>query len=501
MHEVMNFIGGQWVPAGSGRTFENLNPATGEPVATCPDSGSEDATDAVAAAHRALPAWRRLPAPARGQLLLKAASLFIERKRELARLLTTEVGKTLSEAEGDVQEAIDVCLYMAGEGRRLFGKTVPSELPDKFAMTVRDPLGVIVMVAAWNFPIAVPSWKIAPALVAGNTVIFKPAPSGTATGAAMVRVFADAGFPPGVINMVSGGGAPVVDPMLEDPRVAGISFTGSNQSGTAVAVKAAQHGKRVSLELGGKNAVIVMEDADLDLAVDGTIWAAFGTSGQRCTSCSRVLVHEDVQKAYLGKLAQRVRTLRLGNGLDPAVQVGPIVNRAQLDRVRGYVALAKEEGCGILTGGDLATGGELSSGLFFQPTILTGVRPEYRVAREEIFGPVLSIIPVRSLDEAIEINNSVIYGLSAGIFTRDINRAYRAMRDISTGIVYINAGTTGAEAHLPFGGRNGTGNGHREIAWTAFDFCTEWKTIYVDFSGRLQRAQLDTAALSGGSGQ
>jgi aldehyde dehydrogenase (NAD+) len=404
--------------------------------------------------------------------------------------MTREMGKVLTEARGDVQEAIDIAFLMAGEGRRMFGDTVPSELPDKWAMSIRQPLGVAGIITPWNFPVAIPGWKTMPALVTGNTVVFKPASDTPHCAVLFVELMAEAGFPPGVVNLVTGSGADVGDAIVDSPDVPVLSFTGHTSTGKRIAERAAHRLKRVSLELGGKNAIVVLRDADLDLAVDGIVWSAFGTTGQRCTAASRVIVEEAVHNALLDRLEARTRALRLGDGLDAATDVGPLINADAVEKVEGYVAIGRTEG-DLVTGGSRATEGALSVGHFFEPTIFTAVKPMDRIAQEEIFGPVLSVVPVPDYQAAVTAVNQVRYGLSSSIFTRDVNVAFRAMRDFETGIVYVNAGTIGAETHLPFGGWKETGNGHREAGHAALDTFTEWKAIYVDYSGRLQRAQID----------
>ena len=486
-----NHIGGSWVEAKTGATYERHNPATGDLVGTYTKSGPEDVDIAVAAAQEAFTSWRLYPAPKRGELLFTVARLLEERKELLAREMTEEMGKVIDEARGDVQEAIDMTYYMAGEGRRLWGQTTPSELRNKFQMSVRKPLGVCGLITPWNFPMAIPSWKMMPALIAGNTIVFKPATFTARSAVRLVEILQEAGLPDGVVNLVLGGGEEVGNAIVEHPDVPLISFTGSNATGLEVATRGARRNKRVSLEMGGKNAVIVMDDADLDLASDGILWSAFGTSGQRCTAASRVVVHRSAQPELAERLVARAGGMRLGNGLEATTDVGPVVSAGQLDRIAGYVKLGQEEGARLAVGGGVARDADLARGHFHQPTIFDDVAPTMTVAREEIFGPVTTLIPVDSFDEAIRVVNGVEYGLSASIFTRDVNRAFRAMRDIDTGILYVNAGTTGAEIHLPFGGTKATGNGHREAGTAALDFFTEWQSIYVDFSGRLQRAQID----------
>jgi acyl-CoA reductase-like NAD-dependent aldehyde dehydrogenase len=492
--KFQNYINGRWVDAASGRTFENRNPANWDEVlGTFPLSGREDVDEAVRAARKAFESWRLVPAPKRGDIMRKVGDLLTARKEELARQMTMEMGKVLLETRGDVQEGIDTAYYAASEGRRLFGHTVPSELPNKFNMAIRMPVGVAAIITPWNFPMAIPTWKIFPALVCGNTVVFKPASDTPATATALVEILIEAGVPPGVVNLVHGGGSEVGMALVEHPDVDLVSFTGSTAVGKKISEVASRTLKRVSLELGGKNAQIVMDDAKLDLALEGVLWGAFGTTGQRCTATSRLIVHEKVYEKFLSMVVEKTRKLRLGNGLDEQVDVGPCINEGQRKTVDSYVQIGKQEGAKVVTGGKIATGNGLSKGWFYEPTILADVTQEMRVAREEIFGPVLAVMKVRSLDEAIQIANSTPYGLSSSIYTQDINNAYRAIRDLKAGITYINAPTIGAEAHMPFGGVKETGNGHREGGWTVYDFYTEWKTVYVDYSGKLQRAQIDTA--------
>jgi acyl-CoA reductase-like NAD-dependent aldehyde dehydrogenase len=487
----LNYIDGKWQESESGKVFERRNPATGELIATYTKGTAGDVQRAVASAVTAFKSWRLYPAPKRGEILYRAAQLLADRKEQLAREMTEEMGKVISEARGDVQEAIDMTFYMAGEGRRMFGQTTPSELENKFNMSVRKPIGVAGIITPWNFPMAIPSWKIMPAIVAGNTVVFKPATHTPRSAVRFVEILEEAGIPGGVVNLVLGGGSDVGNALVEHPDVPLIGFTGSTQTGTDVAARAAKLNKRVSLEMGGKNAVIVMDDANLDLATDGILWSAFGTSGQRCTAASRVVVHRNVQKELVDRLVSRAGGMRLGDGLDETVDIGPVVSDAQLNSINEYVQIGQREGARLAVGGSIVRDGALAAGHFHQPTIFDNARHDMRIAQEEIFGPVTTMIPVDSFDEAIDVANGVQYGLSASIFTQDINRAFRAMRDVFTGILYINAGTTGAEIHLPFGGTKATGNGHREAGTATLDFFTEWQSIYVDFSGKLQRAQID----------
>ncbi|MER3397392.1 MAG: aldehyde dehydrogenase [Chloroflexota bacterium] len=491
-----NYIDGRWVDSVTERTYPNINPATGEVLGYFPRSGPEDVRLAVEAAQRAFDSWRKVPAPRRAEILFRAAELLVKRKEEFARQMTMEMGKVLTEARGDVQEAIDMTYFIAGEGRRLHGYTTPSELPDKFAMCVRMPIGVVGCITPWNFPMAIPSWKVIPALVCGNTVVFKPAEDTPLSAYNFVKTLEEAGLPPGVLNMVVGFGEEAGAALVEVPGVRLISFTGSTEVGTEVAEKCARLGKRVSLEMGGKNAIVVLDDADLDLALDGIVWSAFGTSGQRCTAASRVIVQRGIAEELTVRLVERARRLKLGNGLDPETELGPVINEQQLRRIAGYMEVARQEGAEILCGGEVAREGELAKGFFFKPTVLGNCRPEMRVCQEEIFGPVTSVIVVDSLEEAARVNNAVPYGLVASIYTRDVNKAFKFIEESYTGIVYVNAGTIGAEVHTPFGGTKATGNGHREAGEQVLDVFSEWKTIYIDYSGRLQRAQIDVAPVA-----
>ena len=487
---VKHRIGGEWSDSAQGGRFQTTNPATGEVLAELSQGTAEDVNRAVAAARKAFDSWRLVPAPRRGEILFRAGQLLVEHKEDIARLMTQEMGKVLAEARGDVQEAIDMTFYMAGEGRRLAGEVVPSELPNKWAMTVRDPIGVVGAITPWNFPVAIPSWKIMPALIAGNTVVIKPASDTPLCALALVTILEEAGIPPGVLNLVMGPGSSAGNALLEHPDVALISFTGSTEAGTAVSVEAARRLKRVSLEMGGKNAIIVLDDANIDLAIEGILWSAFGTSGQRCTAASRVIVQKGVLRDLQDRLEARIKKLRLGNGLDAQTDIGPVINKSQLGRIHGLVQQGAQQ-AKMVVGGEIANDGDLAKGAFYRPTLFTDAKPTDLVAQEEIFGPVTALIPVDSVEEAIRVNNATKYGLSSSIYTADVNMAFRAMRDITTGIVYINAGTIGAEIQAPFGGTRGTGNGHREAGQAGLDTFTEWKTIYVDYSGKLQRAQMD----------
>ena len=487
-----NYVNGEWVESRSGRVFENRNPAAkNEVVGIFQQSDAQDVAQAAEAAAEAFPKWRLVPAPRRAEILYRAAQALQERKEALARDMTREMGKVLLEARGDVQEGIDMAYYMAGEGRRLYGQTTPAELPDKFAMSVRMPLGVCALITPWNFPVAIPSWKILPALVCGNTVVIKPAEDTPLSCHHFVKILAEAGLPRGVINLVTGFGEEAGEALLAQPAVRMVSFTGSTAVGRRVSEVCAASFKRSHLEMGGKNIILVMEDADLDLAVDGTVWGAFGTTGQRCTAASRVAVHKKVYREFLERLVDRAQALRVGNGLDPAVQVGPLINQDQLGTVQEYVQVGLNEGARLLCGGHPLQERDYASGFFFEPTVFADVAPQMRIAQEEIFGPVVSVIPCDGLESAIEIGNGVPYGLSSAIYTQDVNKAFVAMRDMYTGIFYVNSSTIGAEIHLPFGGTNRTGNGHREAGVATLDTFSEWKSIYVDFSGKLQRAQID----------
>ncbi len=488
MDNALNFIGGEWRPAKSGQVFRSINPATEELIAEVPRSDTTDVQAALDAAKKAKEGWRLTPAPKRGEVLFRVAQLLTERKEALSHLLTQEMGKVLPEARGDVQEAIDMAFFAAGEGRRLLGYTAPVEMPNKFGMAIRDAVGgVVALITPWNFPIAIPSWKTLPALIAGNTIVFKPASDTPKLAAEFVRVFQDAGLPDGVLNLVTGPGGVIGNYLADSPDVRVISFTGSTEVGYDLYSRAARTGKKVALELGGKNAVIVMDDANLDPAIDAVLWGAFGTTGQRCTATSRVIVHKAVRAKFVEMLAARVAQLKVGYGIDPSVQVGPLINNAARNTVHSYVEIGKGEGARLVLGGNAING----TGFFYEPTLFDNVTPTMRIAQEEIFGPVLSVIEANSLEEAIQINNNVAYGLSASLFTENVNAAFRAIRDIATGIVYINHATIGAEIGFPFGGVRGTGNGSRESGQTAIETFTEWKSVYVDYSGTLQRAQID----------
>jgi len=490
---LKNFIDGEWVESVTGETFEDRNPAdTREVVAIFQKSGKADVDAAVEAAKRAFLKWRLVPAPRRAELLYRAAEILLERKEEFSRDMTREMGKVIKETRGDVQEAIDSAYYMAGEGRRLFGPTTPSELPNKFAMAVRQPLGVCGMITPWNFPMAIPSWKLLPALVCGNTCVIKPAQDTPLSTFNLVRALTDAGVPKGVVNVVTGFGSSVGTPLTEHPEIRAISLTGSSEVGRIVGTTAAKTFKHCSLELGGKNPMIVLDDANLDLAIEGGLWGAFGTTGQRCTATSRIIVQKGVYNEFVERLVERAKTLKIGNGLDESIDMGPAINESQLTTDLKYVGIGKDEGAKLLCGGNRLDSGEYQHGWFMQPTVFGDVDRKMRIAQEEIFGPVVSVMPCDGLEDAISIANDIEYGLSSSIYTRDVNRAFQAMRDLYAGITYINAPTIGAEVHLPFGGVKHTGNGHRE-GNGAIDFFTTWKAVYVDYSDKLQRAQIDNA--------
>ena len=495
MSEVFkNYIDGKWLPAQAGQVIENRNPANrNDLVGLFPASDQGDVDTAVAAAKKAFASWRLVPAPKRGELLYRVGELLKAHKEEIARIMTREMGKVLKETRGDVQEGIDTAFYVAGEGRRLFGETTPSELPDKFAMSVRAPVGVCALITPWNFPMAIPTWKMFPALICGNTVVLKPAEDTPYTAVKLFEILQRAGVPPGVVNLVQGRGEEVGVALVRHPDVQLVSFTGSAVVGREVAAACGQSLKRVSLELGGKNAQIVMEDADLGLAVEGALWGAFGTTGQRCTATSRLILHHDIKTEFIDRLVARIEKIKIGDGLDESVEIGPLINQAARDKVQSYMEIGRQEGAGVLIGGSAYDIGACANGFFFEPTILDRVTPNMRVAQEEIFGPVLSVIEVPDFDAAIAVLNGTRYGLSSSIYTADVNRAFRAMRDIEAGITYINGPTIGAEVHLPFGGVKDTGNGHREAGTTVYDIFSEWKSIYVDYSGRLQKAQIDNA--------
>jgi alpha-ketoglutaric semialdehyde dehydrogenase len=490
---LKNFIDGEWIESASGRAFENRNPAnTEELVGMFPASTAEDVDTAVQAASEALKSWRLVPAPKRAEILFRAAETLVKRKEELARDMTREMGKILAETRGDVQEAIDMTYFMAGEGRRLAGETTPSELRNKFAMSVRQPLGVCAMITPWNFPMAIPAWKIMPALVCGNTVVIKPAEDTPLSTYNLAQILSEAGLPRGVLNVVNGEGPEAGAPLVSHAETSAVSFTGSTEVGRLVSEACAPLFRPCHLEMGGKNIILVLEDANIELAVEGAVWGGFGTTGQRCTAASRVAVHKKVYKEFLERFAARAKALNVGDGLDPATDMGPCINEKQLGTVMEYVEIGKNEGARLCTGGHRLTEGPWAQGWFHEATVFADCEPKMRIAQEEIFGPVVAVMPFEDFEQALEVANGVTYGLSASVYTRDVNRAFAAMRDLHTGIVYVNAPTIGTEIHLPFGGTKKTGNGHREAGAAALDFYSEWKTLYIDYSDRLQRAQMDS---------
>jgi acyl-CoA reductase-like NAD-dependent aldehyde dehydrogenase len=493
----LNFIGGKWLEPSAGKYTENRNPANaGDLIGEFPASAAADVAQAIKSAQQAFNRWRLVPAPKRGELLLKVGDILARRKEEIAQIMTREMGKIIKETRGDVQEGIDTAYYASGEGRRLFGQTVPAELPNKFAMSIRQPVGVCGMITPWNFPIAIPTWKLFPAILCGNACVIKPATLTPASVALLMEVFEEAGLPAGVVNMVCGSGSAVGNALVDNPAVNRISFTGSVEVGRKLAERCGANMKRLSLELGGKNAQIVMEDADLELAVEGALWGAFGTTGQRCTATSRLIVHQQVHDKVLSMLVERANKLKIGNGLDESVEMGPAVSEDQRQTVLEYIRIGQEEDkAKLVCGGKALTEGEYAQGYFLQPTIFDQVKPGMRIAQEEIFGPVLSVITIKSLEEAVQVLNDTEFGLSSSIYTKDVNRAFQAIRDIEAGITYINGPTIGAEVQLPFGGVKNTGNGHREAGTAVYDFYTEWKSVYIDYSGKLQKAQIDTEAV------
>jgi aldehyde dehydrogenase (NAD+) len=491
--QFLNFIAGQWVAPAAGEYFDNVNPAdTSDVIGRFPLSSADDVHRAVASARKGFEIWRRTPAPLRGDVLRRVGDLLVARKEEIANLMTREMGKPLAETRGDVQEGIDTAYYASVEGRRLFGHTVPSELRNKWAMSHRRPIGVCGLITPFNFPLAIPTWKMFPALLCGNSVVIKPAEDVPHSTAVLVEVLLEAGLPPEVIQLVHGSGSQVGKALVEHPDVPVISFTGSTETGRIIGETCGRMHKRLSLEMGGKNAQIVLDDADLDLALEGVLWGAFGTTGQRCTATSRLILQRGIHDRFLGMLVDRAKGLRLGDGRKAGTDVGPLIHEVSLRKVESYVEIGRDEGAELVLGGARASEGDLAKGHFFQPTIFDHVRPCSRLEQEEIFGPVLSVIEVGSADEAFQVNNDVRYGLSSSLYTRDVNLAFRALQELDNGITYVNAPTIGAEAHLPFGGVKQTGNGHREGGWEVYEFYSETKVGYVDFSGALQRAQIDT---------
>jgi acyl-CoA reductase-like NAD-dependent aldehyde dehydrogenase len=494
MERIKNYIRGKWVDARSGETFSSINPANAEEViGTVSKSGREDIDEAVRAAREAYEGWRLTSAPRRGEILFRAAELCLKNKEALGRLETREMGKILPEALGDVQEAVDMGYYMAGEGRRLSGETVPSELPNKDVKSLRVPVGVFALITPWNFPIAIPSWKIFPALVCGNTVVFKPSSETSVCAARFVEIFEEAELPGGVLNLVHGPGAEVGEYLASHPGIDAVSFTGSFDVGRRLGQICGAIQRPIVTEMGGKNIIIVMEDARLDLAIEGALWGGFGTSGQRCTAASRISVHRKIYDAFTEKFQAAASRLRLGDGLRKETDVGPVVNEAQFNKVLKYIGIGKEEGARLILGGKACREGECSKGYFIEPTIFGDVLPGMKIAQEEIFGPVVSVLRAEDLRDAIRIANGTPYGLSAAIYTQDVNATAVAERDLDFGIVYINAPTIGAEIQLPFGGVKHSGFGRKEGGGRggALDTYSLVRVIYRDFSGRLQKAQID----------
>lgn len=491
MERFKNYINGEWVEPVKGEYFKNISPANHEDIiGEFPVSCKEDVDAAVAAAREAFRSWKLVPAPKRGDILRKVGDIFMRRKKELGRIMTREMGKPTFETEGDIQEAIDTAYYAASETRRLFGHTAPSEMMNKMNMSFRYPIGVCGIITAWNFPVAVPSWKILPAIAAGNTVVYKPSKESPHSGVIFAEIMEEAGIPPGVFNVLLGKGA-MGNHIVEHPDVNLIGFTGSTDIGFKIGEVCGRTNKKCSLEMGGKNAQIIMDDANLELAVEGALWGAFGTTGQRCTATSRLIVQAGVYEEVLEMLRDRANNLKLGDGLLESTQVGPVIHETSMKNCENYCKIALEEGGRLICGGERANEGDLAKGSFFKPTIFADITPNMRIFKEEIFGPILAVAKAESLDHAIELQNTCDFGLSSSIYTRNVNAAFKAIRDIEAGITYINSPTIGAEAHMPFGGVKGTGNGHREGGWTVFDIFTEWKTVYVDFSDTLQRAQID----------
>jgi alpha-ketoglutaric semialdehyde dehydrogenase len=488
-----NLVGGQWMAPATQAYFENRNPADpNDLIGRFPDSDSPDVDAAVRSAKRGFEIWSRTPPPVRGDVLRRVGDLLVQRKDAIANAMTREMGKVLAETRGDVQEGIDTAYYAATEGRRLFGHVVPSELRSKWAMSYRRPIGVVGLITPFNFPLAIPTWKMFPALLCGNSVIIKPSEDVPHTVHLLVEMLLEAGLPPEVVQLVHGRGETVGKALVEHPEVPVISFTGSTETGSIIGETCGRMHKRLSLEMGGKNAMIVMDDADLDLALEGVLWGAFGTTGQRCTATSRLILHEKVHDGFLQRLSQAAEALKLGDGRQERTDVGPLIHEASRQKVEQYIEIGRKEGAELVTGGKRPSGAQLDDGFFFQPTVFAGVKPKSRLEQEEIFGPVLSVIRVPSFDDAIRVNNDVRYGLSSSIYTRNVDLAFRAMQELDNGITYVNAPTIGAEAHLPFGGIKATGNGHREGGWEVYEFYSETKVCYVDYSGKLQRAQIDT---------
>jgi alpha-ketoglutaric semialdehyde dehydrogenase len=481
---LKNFINGTWVSSSSGQSVPNINPAhTDEILNHTPLSTREEARAAISAAKKAFPAWKATPAPARGRLLFKAMGLLQERLEEIAVTLTREEGKILKESRGEVQRAINIMEFTAGEGRRLRGSTIPSELANTFIYTIRQPVGVIGLVTPWNFPVAIPVWKIAPALLSGNTVVFKPATHTPLTAMKIVQLFEEAGFPPGTLNMVLGSGGTVGDEIVNHPDVHGISFTGSTEVGCSLYEQASRRGVRVQCEMGGKNPVVVLRDADLPLAVEGAIQGGFGSTGQRCTASSRIVVEEAVADKFTELFLARMESIRVGDGMDPKTDVGPAVEERQMNTVLEYIKIGVSEGARLLKGGKRLMSGAYGEGYFVEPTLFDGVTRGMRIAQEEIFGPVVGILRAKDFDEAVEIANDVKFGLSASLYSHDMSRIMKFAELSEVGKVHINSPTIGGEAQAPFGGIKATGIGPRECGSEVFEFYTEIKTVYIDYTG------------------
>ncbi len=486
-----SFINGEWLASVSGKTIPNINPTNiSDVIGTAELASRDEARSAVEAAYNAFKGWKSTPAPARGRIIARAARLMEDHKEELAQILTREEGKTIAEARGELTRAINVVEFCAGESRRMTGETIPSELPANFAYTIKEPHGVVACITPWNFPIAIPAWKIAPALAAGNTVVFKPATITPGTAVRLVELFAEAGVPQGVLNLVLGSGSEAGDEIVNHRAVRAISFTGSTETGLKLYEQAARRGVKVQAEMGGKNPVVVLEDCDMDLAVESTAQGAFGSTGQRCTATSRAVIVDKIADEFVEKIVARANSFRLGPGIDPTTDIGPSVDESQFNTVIKYMDIGREDGAELLCGGKRASGNGLDSGYFIEPTVFDRVTPDMRIAREEIFGPVLSVLRVKDFDEAMMVANDSDYGLSSSIFTNDANNIYRFVDEIETGMTHINSPTTGGEAHIPFGGTKATGIGAREQGSAALDFYTELKVVYVDYTGRKREGNL-----------
>ena len=477
-----NLIDGEWRPARGGKTFDDLNPAdTRDVVGRCAASDAQDVDDAVEAAARAFPGWAGTPAPVRGRVLLQASRLLEAQLAEVADLLSREEGKTIGEAKGEVTRAVRILEYFGGEGSRLTGQVIPSERERIFMYTVRQPVGVVALIAPWNFPIAIPAWKIAPALVCGNAVVFKPASQAPLTSARFVRILQDAGLPKGVLNYVTGSGSAAGGPLVAHPRVRAISFTGSDATGRGIAQVAAARLARVQLEMGGKNPTIVLRDADLDNAVECVLNAAFFSTGQRCTATSRAIVEKPVVGAFLERLVERTKALKIGDPRDPSVHLGPAIDAGQLQTTLEYLEVGRSEGGRVVYGGERLTEGALAHGHFVRPSIVTGVSPASRLAQEEVFGPLLAVLEVDDFDAAVRVANEVRFGLSASICTRDLSHALEYVQRAEAGVIMVNLPSAGIEYQIPFGGLKDSSFGPREQGPAALQFYTETKTVYAKY--------------------